>query len=188
MGITSRMERAEGRFDTGRILENSYFGEVGISDAMRDELNELSSHGYVSSEKLFDLVRRHTKEDPTNPRKDVARELRLAVMESLDVDGDEVKLYSAVDTPVDVMLGTDAWVEYADPKTGEAIIVTLDITKRADKIESGHKADIVFGELPAIFEEGDRYLEEIGILGEKIAMKIREKRDEIEEKRYGRSA
>jgi hypothetical protein len=55
----------------------------------------------------------------------------------------------------------------------------MDVTKRADKIEEGHKADVVFGELPDA--DSDEYLEEIDKIADRLARTIREN---IDRRRY----
>ena len=45
--------------------------------------------GYVTYNKALELVRTFSQEDPTNPQKPFAKELRLAVIEALDLEDDD---------------------------------------------------------------------------------------------------
>jgi len=83
--------------------------------------------------------------DPANPRAPLLRDIKEALIEQMDLtdeQADQLKLYTAVDTPLDYLHGTDAFVEYRGK------IVSIDITKKASS--AGKKADVVItGELPS---------------------------------------
>jgi len=171
-------ERKFGRdLETGRMLENSYFGEVPVTEEMRREFRSLEEEhgGRIPAAEMFGVVRKHQVDDPENPRRDLPREIRLAVADRLKVsedDLDNVKFYSAVGTPVDHLLGVDAWIEYDDPSREVSAIGTMDVTYRQDKIQEGHKADVVFGELSDI--NSDEYLDEVEDIARVLADKMKD--------------
>ena len=151
---------------SGRELELDLIGKPRwpkeYVTALRGVANE---KGYVRRDIGMDLIRRFTPDDPTNPPKDFARELRLAVLEALGLpDGDELGFYSAVGTPVDVFHGVDAWVDLAYTPVGHPdqvrhAVATIDATLRAEKLAEGHKADLIVPDMPS--ESDPRYLEMI---------------------------
>jgi len=82
--------------------------------------------------------------DPVNPQAPLLRDIKEALIDQMDLsdkEADELKLYTAVDTPLDYLHGTDAFVEY------KGKIVSIDITKKTSDI--GKKADVIItDELP----------------------------------------
>lgn len=83
--------------------------------------------------------------DPANPRAPLLRDIKEALIDQMDLsdkEADELKLYTAVDTPLDYLHGTDAFIEY------KGIVVSIDITKKMSG--TGKKADVIITEeLPA---------------------------------------
>jgi phosphoribosyl 1,2-cyclic phosphodiesterase len=67
--------------------------------------------------------------------------------------------------PLDHVHGVDAFIEFTD-KNGNTYRVTLDETVRQQKLDEGHKADIVFAPLPDAVKEQDQYLAEIDQLAD----------------------
>lgn len=168
---------------TGRELELDLVGKPIFPRSFAAELKKAADNenGYVRRDKAMDLIRQFTPADPTNPPKDFARELRLAVIEALNLpDGDEVGFYSAVGTPVDLFHGVDAWVElkYAPvgrPESVHHAVVTLDVTDRTGESyekykEDRTKADVIVKGIPEPTDA--QYLKKIEILGREIAHRI----------------
>lgn len=115
--------------------------------------------GYVGYEPMLDLIRRYGANDPLNPEKPFAKELRQAVIEELGLeqskDMDRVRLYTAIGTAADVFHGIDSWIEY-ETDDGRRIVVTLDLTENPNK--DACKADVMIPEeIPD--EEDDRFLD-----------------------------
>ena len=72
----------------------------------------------------------------SDPKPRLAGDLFANVAEKLDLDDwEDLKLYTAVGTPLDLFHGTDAFFEY------EGTIVTIDLTINDKKQQ--HKADFV---------------------------------------------
>jgi hypothetical protein len=83
--------------------------------------------------------------DPENPRHQFPREIRIALMEILGIpneEGDRVKYYTSVKTPLDFTKGVraDAFFIVDGRK------LTLDITKKEYKIVGDFDADVVVSE------------------------------------------
>lgn len=180
-------ERRIGRdYYSGRLYERDYLGEARVTDEFREAWRKLrrnASGRLERLEDLYDLVKLAQDGDPTNPKKDFARELRLAVADELNVEEEGLeglRFYTAVGTPLD-NLGVDAFVE-CRAKNGLDYRVTLDITMNRDKVESGHRADVIVGELPD--PEDDGYLEAVESYAKKIADVLR-RRQESDERRRG---
>lgn len=156
------LRRGSREFYSGRELEVDVFGKPKFPKAYEEAYRRLTSEkgGYLPFDRAQDLIREFTPEDPTSPSKEFARDLRLAVCEALELEGDEadiVKIYSALGTPLDVYHGVDAWIEIE--LEGLRAEVTLDVTKRAEKIKEGHKADVIIDEVST--PDQKKYLPEV---------------------------
>jgi hypothetical protein len=175
-------------FYSGRELEIDVFGKPKFPHAF-DRIIREADRGYLPFQRAQDLIREHYPGDPTNPEKEFANDIRLEVVEQLDLGdegSDDVKFYSAVGTPLDLYHGVDAWIEIAlqDEQSGRTIRaqVTLDVTQRTEKQEEGHKADIIIGDVPDpsaknYLSEVSRYGEEIGtLLVERLQSELRRAR------------
>ncbi|MBI2474887.1 hypothetical protein HYV69_00455 [Candidatus Uhrbacteria bacterium] len=166
---------------TGDMLQNDAFGRVDVSKEHEEAFRIMKDkYGFLSLDKLLDLVRRYTREDPTNPKKPFARELRQAVIEQLGIetveDMDRVKFYSAVGTHADILEGVDAWIEYTDDDAGR-VVVTLDITKNPNK--DSWKADVI---IPEVADESDEdgLVEDAEKFGEMVVEKLQKKISDID--------
>ena len=147
-------------FYSGRELETDVFGSFKKSKKFIDAYRAAAGEsGYVTYGLAMDLIRQFGESDPTNPDKEFATDLRIEISERLGLspeEEDRLKFYSAVGTPLDLYHGVDAWLEYELSETGERISLTMDVTKRGDKISEGHKADFIIPEAPE--PESDAYL------------------------------
>lgn len=162
------------RFYSGRLSESDMFGDFKTTPAgVKAFKDEVNAQGYLTRDRAIELIRKHTQEDPTNPMKPFARELRLAVAEELglesDADLDNLRFYSAVGTPLDVFHGVDGWIEFR-PEGGTPRIVTIDVTLDPAKLE--HKADVIVHEVPDPSENEKRFLK---FVYEEYAPKVAEK-------------
>ncbi len=112
--------------------------------------------------------------DPTNPQKDFLKELRLSLAEQLDLDdqmANNLTMYTAVATPLDVYHGVDAFVEYRLPD-GHTLQITLDVTLNEKKINTtGGRANFIVSDIPDISEGQDAYLAAIEKCAQQTAKK-----------------
>jgi len=163
---------------SGRVHETDMFNPGAVKTKWTEKARELgiTEAGYLPFEKAVGLAREFQPGDPTNPKKDFANDLRLAIIERLEErdllkpdNEDNVKFYSALGMPLDVFHGIDAFVEFTD-RSGVTHRVTLDETANPKKLEGGHKADIVFAPVPDAAEEETSYLREIDRLADKAAL------------------
>lgn len=161
-----RVRREPRELYTGRMLESDMFGDARF---MLDPLfvahyRALARRdGYVTFRDAVQLVRDHYPGNPTNPRRDIPRELRLAVCEQLRLpmeEWDDIKVYSSVGSPLDRIHGVDAFVIY-EPANESPRIVTLDVTQRPEKLEEGHRADVIIGEFVDPQDDEAQYSEQM---------------------------
>ncbi len=158
---------------SGREFEFDCFGQVDIRDPRyKADLAKVSKpDGYVTFRDAVDLVKKHQPADPTNPGKDYFRELVMVVQEKMGVDTsrepDRVKGYTAVKTPLDERHKVDAFVTFG--YKGRELMVTLDASKRPEKIEEGSKADFVVPPWPTPEDDEDAYLKAVGAMAGQIA-------------------
>lgn len=166
----------------GKVYEGRVAGTFSPNDARayRDAIEKekarlAAGEGRFTREDGFRLVREHYGGDPTEPQKEIARDLRLEVIDVLELSEDEserLKFYTAVDTPLDEYHGVDAWIEYETPE-GERVIVTLDITLNPEKLANGGKADVLIGHISSPQLNESEYLDEINEYAQKIVHVIR---------------
>lgn len=165
---------------SGREFEYDLFGQVDIRDPkFLAELAKVTTDkktGYVPFKQAVELAKKFQPGDPTNPKKDFLRELRIELIDKLGLESekaaDGLKVYTAVKTPLDAYHGADAFVTFS--KGGKEIVITLDASLRQDKITGldKSKADVLIGELPMPEEDEDAYLEAIGDIADKVARQI----------------
>lgn len=134
----------------------------------------ISPNGYLPYSKSLELVREFQPEDPTNPD-GFGNDLRIALIDLLEKRGilepgqeDNVKFYDSTNTSLDNFHGVDYFIEMTDGK-GQIHRATLDLTENAQKLKSGHKADVLFEPLPDAVEEEGAYLSAIERLASKVA-------------------
>lgn len=161
-------------FWSGRLSESDLFGDFKTTPAGVSAFKaEVSERGYITRARAIELIRKHTQEDPTNPTRPFAKELRLAVAEELglesDTDLDNLRFYSALGTPLDVFHGVDGWIEFR-PEGGSPRVVTIDVTLDPAKLE--HKADVIVHEVPDPAENEKRFLK---LVYEEYAPQVAEK-------------
>jgi hypothetical protein len=169
----------------GRIYESRVLGVFAPKDvgaykkAIEDEKKRLEGGGRLRREDVIRLIRENYGDDPTNPRKQSAKDLRLAVADAMDLSEEELdglQFFTAVDSPLDEYFGVDAWMEVEMP-TGERVMVTLDATLNKEKIATGHKADVLIGEMAQAENDEDLYLEQIDDYAQQIARLLQERID-----------
>lgn len=173
----------EKRGYTGKMFEEDFVGSIPKGADYRSALLKLQEkskkNGYVGFNDSVDLVKKFQPWDPTNPGKDFARDLRIEVIDRLNLakeeDMEKVRFYTAVGSPLDVFHGVDAFLEYAD-KEGEIHRVTFDLSLDSEK-EERRKADLVVKELSDPQTETEKYLEEVAQIAEKAAALIAEKKE-----------
>lgn len=133
----------------GHELEMDLLGSVRWPKVFLDAMKPFQrSGGYVPYEKMIQLIRAYYPEDPTNPKKEFTKDLRLEIMWALNLKDQQIRYYNSLKTPLDIWHGVDAWIEIDDPKSNEPIVVTIDTTLNTAKQESGHKANLIVGDVP----------------------------------------
>lgn len=121
-------------------------------------------------------------EDPTNPKPDFLRELRLALADELGIENDEkalerLRMYTAVGSLLDVKHGKDAFIEYE--KEERTFRIYIDVT--ADPKRKNSIADTVIVDTRKLGDpvsSEKKYLEEIAETAKKLAHAL--KRQEME--------
>ncbi len=176
------MVRGEVReFYSGRMNEADVFGRFRptpeFAAAFRAKAKE---NGYVGYEAALDLVRQYGQQDPLNPDKPFANELRQAVIEALELETeqemDRVRFYSAIGTPADKWHGIDGWIEYQTPQ-GRKIIVTVDVTQNPNK--DVWKADVIIPGVTNPSENEDRFIKEAEQYGKEVVSHIEERLEQL---------
>ena len=159
---------------TGRIYEAEVLGSGMARSVWYKRARELGAaeNGYLPYDKAFQLAHEIQPGDPTNPEKNSANDLRIAIIECLEKRGfldpdneDDVKFYISVGQPLDLFHGIDAFIEFQD-KNKNIYRVTLDETTDPQKLAEGHKANIIFPPLPDAVHQQDEYLAEIDQLAD----------------------
>lgn len=138
-------------------------------EIVRTSLEEIKQR----KNELIELIKQSQTFDPTNPPKDFYRELRFAVLEKLNIPPgkeDDVKVFSALGTPLDV-IGIDGFITWQ--KNKKEVLVTLDVSKKEKEYGA---ADIIFEEWPTPEENEEEYLAFIDRLANKISGKLKETR------------
>ncbi|MBI4450103.1 hypothetical protein HY634_03525 [Candidatus Uhrbacteria bacterium] len=179
---------------TGRMYERDYLGAVEPSPAYQQRLAELArgrtadkdGGPLISYNDALRLAREFQPGDPTNPPKELTRELRLAVIDALHVPEDQldrVRAFTAVGTRGDVLHGIDAFIDFQDPASGQTHTVVIDLTQNAQKASETSIAEvrtsarerdvasIIVGELPA--PNDPRFLDLVGEVGTVVAEQLR---------------
>lgn len=131
----------------------------------------------------IDLVKKYQPSDPTNPQKPFLKDLKLEIAELLklesDKDLDRVRVYTAVNSILDIDFGVDALVEFEDDE-GKTRMVTFDITLNQAKIKGdlAANADIVIDNIPDIITEKSKYFEKLSELAEETAKILKTRKPE----------
>lgn len=175
---------------SGRMNERDVLGEFKSTlEGVKAFRAEAGERGYITRGRAIELVRQFTKDDPTNPAKPFAKELRLAVIDELGLEDDEVmdriRFYSAVGTPLDVFHGIDGWIEFF-PDDGFPRMVTLDVTMDPGKVE--HKADVIVQGMSDPSEDEDRFLDAVADYARDIAATLKPSVDAMLRRRGQRAA
>jgi hypothetical protein len=162
---------------SGAEHEIDLLGSIPRDTKMRRLMEKMgadSESGYMPYKKAVELAKHLQPGDPTNPDKDFLNELRIAVQDALELDPDDdsLKAFTAVGTPLDKFHGVDGFITLTDGQREH--MVTLDATLRQDKLEEGHKADIMIGELPMPEEDEDAYIAAVEALGSQVADRMKE--------------
>ncbi len=118
--------------------------------------------------------------DPTNPKQDFARELRLALAEKLGLEEEtameRLKFFTAVGGPLDLH-HVDFFFSWQPQPDSPECLVTFDITKNPNKEEAIGKTDILIGnDIADTSDEGfneQEYLKVIGIYAQLAAEALR---------------
>lgn len=147
---------------SGQMYERDMFGEFKMSKEGRQAFKEAATRdGYMRRGQAMDFIREHGMEDPTNPTRPFANELRLAVAEELGLESNDemdlLRYYSAVGTPLDVFHGIDGWIEFNNGRIPRS--VTMDVTR--NKLKDEHKADLIVHEVPDPSEDEEKFMKAV---------------------------
>lgn len=125
--------------ETGHSHELDAFGKPQLNEELYQRTLKILVEKYKSQAKLpgwipfndaRDLLIRSTL--PLKPKRPFINELRTQVAQKLGVDSNQIRIFSAVKTPLDIFHGTDAIVRYIE-RDGTPVDITLDITKNEKK-------------------------------------------------------
>jgi hypothetical protein len=174
--------RTPPEFNTGREHEYSLFDQVDVNAP--EFVAQLKKYAADSGNRInrrdaIQLAKDFQPGDPEQPTKQFFNDLRIEIMDKLD-DADidaEVKAYTAVNTPLDIAYGTDAFITIE--VDGREHVVTLDATINPEKLSRGHKADILVGNIPEPNEgpqAEEQYLETVEQIA---ALAIKELRNKM---------
>jgi hypothetical protein len=94
--------------------------------------------GWIPFADARDLLIKSTL--PLKPKRPFVNELRVQVAQKLNVDNNQIRIFSALDTPLDHFHGTDAIVRYLE-MDGTPVDVKVDITQNESK--DAAKADVI---------------------------------------------
>lgn len=206
--MATRYNPKERGGSTGKLFERAFIGGVKKGDAYYDELanwarfeaaqkirgkfedmpkpdispeNEKSV--YLSFNHSLDVAKKFQDDDPLNPQKELARDLRLEVADLLglaeDEDMERIQFYSSTDTPLDWYHGTDCFMEYVD-RSGETHLFRFDLTENPQKTDEAFnkKGAMIVSDLPDPQEEADAYLGKIHSIAEQVAGQFRAEENE----------
>ena len=184
--------------ETGRTFEFQMLGQIDVDDKRYKELlarlSGSSQPGYLGRSQSIELAKECQPGDPENPNKSFLNDLLIEVQDQFEVAGIEatVRAYTAVGTPLDHLHGVDAFITVT--VDGREFVCTLDITLNPDKQASGHKADLIVGEVadPNVNNlQQNKYLEQVEEIGRKIVTMLLKKvttkqsQAELRERLYG---
>lgn len=164
----------------GREHEFDVFGKFKETPGYREALKRMvagQEKPYVPFRQSVELVERFSGEDPLHPTQEFLRDLRLEVIDKLGLDEDEVRAYTAVDTPLDRLHGADAFLAIKPRRAKRETVVTLDATLLDAKLtgQQASKADVLVGDVPR--PESDRYLDSVERYAIQVARAYEEKQD-----------
>ena len=193
---------------TGKMFERDFVGGVKKDDAyydaladwvrfeaaqkMRGKLEDMpkpdispenEKNTYLSFNHSLDIAKRFQDDDPTNPQKEFARDLRLEVADLLGIIDDEdmqrIRFYSSTNTPLDWYHGTDCFVEYID-NDDRTHMYRFDLTENPQKSDDAFnkKGAMIVSDLPDPQEESDAYLGKIHSIAEEVARQFHAEENE----------
>ena len=124
---------------TGKIIETELFGQVAHEARVeRRDLPRLRKETERSAMRIVKEMQ--GKNDPTDPDRPFANDLHATIAEEITPeDYSRLRLYTAIDSALDLKFGVDAFVEL-DKEEG-TVSVTLDATTNPNKDE--YKADVI---------------------------------------------
>lgn len=147
--------------ERGTEFEHDLFGQVDVrSAAFKRAMTELGAdqRGYLKYRQAMELAEKFQPADPRNPKKEFSRDLRLEVADLLEIPYDDVAVYTALKTPLDIFHGVDGFLK---AKIGDkTFTVTMDASLR-DKPPDEVKADLLINRLPDPNLQEDAYLESL---------------------------
>jgi hypothetical protein len=110
------------------------------------------TQGYLPYQEALKTVRENYDLNPENPTAPFARDLLLALLARLNLSQKRTTsahFYSAIGTGLDHHHGIDAFIDII--KSGTIVkTITFDATLNPQKQTTGHKADVIVGDLPEI--------------------------------------
>jgi hypothetical protein len=121
---------------------------------------------YISYAKCIELVKSSQPRgwDPTDPPSVAGNDLHALVVEALDTDYSEVKLYTALHSALDQFHGVDCFIEY------QGRYATIDLT--INPYKDSYKADFVLQESDIYNNEGKVNQKTLRIKAQAIAHRL----------------
>jgi len=193
----------EGKFENS--MNNRYLGpeyEFDLADEIKKDDPAYQKELTMSQEKAkargyqpkqanslpfreaVEITKKFQPGDPTNPKKDFAREIRLALAEKLGLESDEemnrLKFYTSVGGPLDLH-GIDGFFtfSYVDKEGRQKECgVSFDITRNPNKDEAVKADFLIGGDIPDPSDDGFKeadYLKKIDEYAEKSSSIFQEK-------------
>lgn len=132
-------------------------------------------------EDVLPVVMRFQNWDPREPGTDFLSDLRLEIADALGLSDEQMKrlgAYSALHTPLDRWLSTDAFLVYNEEGGGQ-IVVTMDASLRdandPTKQNRLHHADVYLGAAPKLRDEhGKKLTKNLDAFDEYVVEKAKE--------------
>lgn len=146
-----RVSRQTKNVDRGAFLERALLGVplLGPRDwPHKNEVREIRQWVDRNLAGVMAKIRNHQEGDPSLPKRPFLKELSMdidaALEELADMEGKELMVYSAVETPLDLN-GVDFWFELIEEETGRVLAdYKIDLTGDPHKIRPNGLADMVY--------------------------------------------
>ena len=122
---------------------------------------------YLPYNQCIELVKKNQPKswNPADPSSAAGNDLQALIVEALGIDDyDEVKLYTALHSPLDRYHGVDCFIEYQDRR------ITIDLTVNIYK--DAYKADFIISEEDVYDEEGKINLKKLRPKAQAIALAL----------------
>ena len=154
---------SSGKVDRGSFLERALLGAPKLAPVDWDldkigGLNQVRKWVDHNLAGVMAKIRAHQEGDPSLPSRPFLKELSMdidsALEELTDMEGKELRVYSAVETPLDLN-GVDFWFELVEEETGRVLAdYKVDLTANLNKTQPAGLADMVYYYDTSLDDEG----------------------------------